>query len=174
MIEGCGRRHFPEDAMKSPKNILVPIDMSVLSITGLQYAEDIAEHFEATITVLYVADPDDPSEKTIGTGVEADARIKQNVAHLLLDHNVVSTSLNIEIRRGSPAIEIVKASRELKSDLIVMCTHGRSGLSHMLMGSVAEKVVRTAICPVLTIKPDEFTELINITTEDIATGLHLE
>jgi len=160
--------------MKSPRNILVPIDMSVLSITGLQYAEDISEHFGSTITVLYVADTDDPLEKARGSAKEAEAKIKQAVAHLLLDHNVVTTSLNIEVRHGSPAHEIVKASRELHSDLIVMCTHGRSGLSHMLMGSVAEKVVRTAICPVLTIKPDEFSELINITDEDITSGLHLE
>ncbi|GJQ21070.1 MAG: universal stress protein [Bacteroidia bacterium] len=160
--------------MKSPKNILVPIDMSVLSITGLQYAEDIAEHFGSTITVLYVAGPDELSEQEHGPAKEAEAKIKQAIAHLLLDHNVVTTSLKIEIRRGSPAQEIVKASRELHSDLIVMCTHGRSGLSHMLMGSVAEKVVRTALCPVLTIKPDEFSELVNVTDEDITNGLHLE
>lgn len=160
--------------MKTPRNILVPIDMSVLSITGLQYAEDIAEHFGATITVLYVAEPGEPLDKKHGTDQENDARLKQAVSHLLLDHNVVSTSLKIEIRRGSPAQEIVRASRELHADLIIMCTHGRSGLSHMLMGSVAEKVVRLAFCPVLTIKPDEFTELVNITSDDVASGLHIE
>lgn len=159
--------------MKSPRNILVPIDMSVLSITALQYAEDIAEHFEAEITVVFVAEIDDPHSTFRKAGKENDKVIKSALSHLLLDHNVVTQSLKIEIRHGSPAAEIVKASRELHTDLIIMCTHGRSGLSHMLMGSVAEKVVRLATCPVLTIKPDEFRELVNLTQDDVADGLHL-
>ncbi len=159
--------------MKSPKRILVPIDMSVLSITALQYAEDIAEHFQAEITVLYVAETDDPQAKFRKAGNENDKAIKSSLSHLLLDHNVVTQSLRIEIRHGSPAAEIVKATIDLPTDLIIMCTHGRSGLSHMLMGSVAEKVVRLAACPVLTIKPEEFRELVNLTQEDVADGLHL-
>lgn len=159
--------------MKLPKNILVPIDMSVLSITALQYAEDIAEHFEAEITVLYVSEIDDPTTKFRKTGKDNDKVIKAALSHLLLDHNVVTQSLRIEIRHGSPAAEIVKATNDLHTDLIIMCTHGRSGLSHMLMGSVAEKVVRLAACPVLTIKPDEFRELVNLTQDDVADGLHL-
>jgi len=92
---------------------------------------------------------------------------------MLLDHNVVSQSMRIEIRHGSPAEKIVSSVPELHADLIVMCTHGRSGLSHILMGSVAEKVVRNASCPVLTLKPDEFREVINVTQEDVTEGLHL-
>jgi nucleotide-binding universal stress UspA family protein len=159
--------------MKSPKNILVPIDMSVLSITALQYAEDIADHFDAEITVVFVSEIDDPHAKFRKAGKDNDKVIKSALSHLLLDHNVVTQSLKIEIRHGSAAAEIVKASRDLRSDLIIMCTHGRSGLSHMLMGSVAEKVVRLAACPVLTIKPDEFRELVNLTQDDVADGLHL-
>ncbi|MEX2190602.1 MAG: universal stress protein, partial [Bacteroidota bacterium] len=142
-------------------------------ITALQYAEDIAEHFGAEITVLFVAEIDDPQAKFRKAGKENDKVIKSALAHLLLDHNVVTQSLKIEIRHGSPAAEIVKASRDLHTDLIIMCTHGRSGFSHMLMGSVAEKTVRLAACPVLTIKPDEFRELVNLTEEDVADGLHL-
>jgi nucleotide-binding universal stress UspA family protein len=160
--------------MKIPKNILVPIDMSVLSITGLQYAEEIGEHFGAKITVLHVSETDAPDARKRAYSPETDKVIKSALSHLLIDHNVVSQSLAIEIRHGSPATEIVRASRELHSDLIIMCTHGRSGLSHMLLGSVAEKVVRLAGCPVLTIKPDEFRELVNLTQEDLADGLHLK
>lgn len=158
--------------MKSPKNIMVPIDMSVLSITALQYAEEVADLFGAEITVLHVAE-DDETKKRV-KGVDADKLVKSAVSHLLLDHNVVTKSIRIEVRRGNPAAEIVKASRDLHTDLIIMCTHGRSGLSHMLMGSVAEKIVRLAACPVLTIKPDEFRELINVTENDVTQGLHLE
>jgi len=159
--------------MKSPKNILVPIDMSVLSITALQYAEDIAHHFGAEITVVFVTETGDSQAKLQNKGKENDKVIKSALGHLLLDHNVVTQSLNIEIRHGAPATEIVKASHDLQTDLIIMCTHGRGGLSHMLMGSVAEKVVRQAACPVLTIKPDEFRELVNLTQDDVADGLHL-
>ncbi len=164
--------------MKAPTRILVPIDMSVFSVTALQYAQDIAEHFGAEIVVVHIAEGDEPAalisknEKNV-TEEEINRRMRSAVAHLLLDHNVVTQSLRIEIRHGAPAQEIVAAAKDLRSDLIVMCTHGRSGVSHILMGSVAEKVVRNASCPVLTLKPDEFRELINVTQEDIAEGLHL-
>ncbi|MBI2620253.1 MAG: universal stress protein [Ignavibacteriales bacterium] len=157
--------------MKPPKHILVPVDMSVFSITALQYAQDIAELFEADVTIVHVAENGE-KEKTRSHS-DADPRLKSTIAHLLMDRNLVTRSVTIEIRHGSPAQEIVKASRDLNTDLVVMCTHGRSGLSHMLMGSVAEKVVRTAACPVLTLKPDEFRELINVTDEDIKESLHL-
>lgn len=162
--------------MKSPERILVPIDMSVFSITALQYAEDIAEHFGAEIVVVHIVERDETATKGMEpktTGPEVEQRIKSTVARMLLDHNVVRQSLRIEVRHGSPAQEIVKASQDLRADLIIMCTHGRSGLSHVLMGSVAEKVVRHASCPVLTIKPDEFSELINVTEDDVSEGLHL-
>jgi nucleotide-binding universal stress UspA family protein len=165
--------------MKAPTRILVPIDMSVFSVTALQYAQDMAEHFGAEIVVLHIAEEDDiaaripKKEREKMSPQELDQRMKSVVAHMLLDHNVVTQSLRIEIRHGSPAEEIVKAAPVVHADLIVMCTHGRSGVSHLLMGSVAEKVVRNATCPVLTLKPDEFYEVINVTQDDIVEGLHL-
>src|SRR5690606_7416239 len=59
------------------------------------------------------------------------------------------------VRQGTPHIEIVQYAKELDIDLIVITTHGRTGLAHALMGSVAERIVRTAPCPVLTIHPTE-------------------
>jgi len=56
---------------------------------------------------------------------------------------------------GTPFLEIIKAAKQKEVDLIVMATHGRSGLSHILFGSVAEKVVRKSTCPVLSIRPPE-------------------
>lgn len=165
--------------MKAPSRILVPIDMSVFSVTALRYAQDIAEHFGAEIVVVHIAEDDDVAariskkEREQMGLPEIDQRLKSGIAHMLLDHNVVTHSLRIEIRHGSPAQEIVASVADLHADLIVMCTHGRSGLSHVLMGSVAEKVVRSAACPVLTVKPDEFREVINVTQEDITEGLHL-
>jgi nucleotide-binding universal stress UspA family protein len=65
--------------------------------------------------------------------------------------------LEVEIihKVGIPFVEIIRAAKEKKTDLIVMATHGRSGLSHILFGSVAEKVVRKSTCPVLSIRPRE-------------------
>ncbi len=157
--------------MKAPKQILVPVDMSAFSITALQYAQDIAEVFGAEVTIVHVAE--EPEKEKSKAGQKTDQALRSMISHLLIDHNLVSRSVKIEIRRGSPAKEIVKTARDISTDLIVMCTHGRSGLSHMLMGSVAEKVVRLAPCPVLTVKPDEFRELVNVTDEDISEGLHL-
>lgn len=157
--------------MKAPEKILVPIDMSAFSISALQYAQDIAEVFGAEVTIVHVAEDADKGKGK--TGANDDQKLKSMISHLLMDHNLVTRSVRIEIRRGSAAREIVKASNDLVTDLVVMCTHGRSGLSHMLMGSVAERVVRLAACPVLTIKPDEFRELVNLTDEDITEGLHL-
>lgn len=165
--------------MKAPTRILVPIDMSVFSVTALQYAQDIAEHFGAEIVVLHIAEEDDiaaripKKEREKLPQEELDQRLKSIVAHMLLDHNVVTQSMRIEIRHGSPPEEIVNCVPGLHVDLIIMCTHGRSGVSHLLMGSVAEKVVRNATCPVLTLKPDEFREVINVTQDDIIEGLHL-
>lgn len=165
--------------MKAPTRILVPIDMSVFSVTALQYAEDIGEHFGAEIVVLHIAEEDDiaaripKKEREQMSPKELDQRMKSIIAHMLLDHNVVTQSMRIEILHGSPAEEIVNAVPVLHADLIVMCTHGRSGVSHLLMGSVTEKVVRNATCPVLTLKPDEFREIINVTQDDITEGLHL-
>lgn len=157
--------------MKAPKTILVPIDMSAYSLVGIQYAQEIAELFDAGIIVLHVDDhhlkstvPPDPRGRQ--------ETITKMVQHLLIDHDLVSHSVQIEVRQGSPAVEIVRAAMALGADLIVMSSHGRSGLRHILMGSVAEKVVRLSKVPVLTIKPDEVRELIDITEEDIAHDLH--
>ena len=61
------------------------------------------------------------------------------------------------LKNGPPFVEIVRYAKEEKFDLIVIGTHGRSGLAHMLLGSVAEKVVRKASCPVLTVRPEDHT-----------------
>lgn len=165
--------------VKPPKKILVPLDMSTFSLSALRYAQDIADYFGAEIIVAHVAEEDEPAAKGYGeptaghTEEDINRRLRSAISHLLMDHNVVTKSLRIEIRQGSPAREIVRLAREISADLIVMSTHGRGGLSHMLLGSVAEKVVRLSSCPVLTVKPDEFRELINVTEDDITAGLHL-
>jgi nucleotide-binding universal stress UspA family protein len=157
--------------MKAPRTILVPIDMSAYSLVGVQYAQEIAVLFNAEIIVLLV--DDHPSKSHLAANKEARrASCVKSIQHLLIDHDLVQHSMKIEIREGSPASEIIRAADSLGADLIVMSTHGRSGLRQILMGSVAEKVVRMARVPVLTVKPEQVCELIEITEEDVAHDLH--
>ena len=156
--------------MKALRTILVPVDMSAYSLVGIQYAQEIAELFNADVVVVNV---DDPHSRTSIVPDEKSRRetIVKMIQHILIDHDLVSKSLQIVVRHGSPAVEIVRAAQEMGVDLIVMSTHGRSGLSHILLGSVAEKVVRLSKVPVLTVKPEEMRELIDISEEDIAHDL---
>jgi nucleotide-binding universal stress UspA family protein len=76
------------------------------------------------------------------------------------------------VRRGDPAAEIVRLAEHDKAGLILMATHGRTGLAHVFLGSVAEKVVRTSHIPVLTVKPPEMRQPA-ISTEDVREQLHI-
>jgi len=167
--------------MKTPKKILIPVDLSLYSLVAVQYGQDIAQLFDAEVTLVNVNERERHAEATPQSPDFSDQheperrkRIMEIIQHLLVDHNLVARSVRIEVRFGSPVREIVKVSEEIHADLIVMSTHGRTGLRHVLVGSVAEKVVRFARCPVLTVKPDEVRELIDLTENDVALTLHLQ
>jgi nucleotide-binding universal stress UspA family protein len=162
--------------MKALQKILIPIDLSTCSLVGVQYGQEIAELFDVEITLLYVDDAHMKSQsKPINQDEAAESHRRRElvrlIQQLLINNNLVWRNMRIEIRFGSAAPEIVKAARALHADLIVMSTHGRTGLRHVLIGSIAEKVVRLAPCPVLTVKPEEMKELINITEEDVLLSL---
>lgn len=163
--------------MRAPKNILIPIDLSSYSLVAVQYGQEVAELFDAEIVLLHVDGNDRNKQQSASPTAPHETRRKELVEiiqRLLINHNLVQRSLKIEVRFGSPVREIIHAAEELQADLIVMSTHGRTGLRHVLMGSVAEKVVRFAKCPVLTVKPEEICELIDITEEDVVLSLHLQ
>ena len=102
-----------------------------------------------------VADP----YAAYGLPADFDDRMRASAERALLDlpnpEWASSKRVVRGLRQGSPFVEIVQSARENKIDLIVMGTHGRSGVQHMLIGSVAEKVVRKAGCPVLTVRPPD-------------------
>ena len=165
--------------MTTPKHILVPIDHSLFSLAALQYAEEVAKLFQARITVLHVMER---AERQAGgtdlrsrekTETSVADRMRGQISNLLIEYNLVPQSLRIEIRSGHADREILACARELHVDLIVMSTHGRTGLRHVLIGSVAEKIVRSARCPVLTVKPEEFRELVDLTENDVSDSLHI-
>jgi nucleotide-binding universal stress UspA family protein len=150
--------------MTSPKtflrHILVPHDFSETGEHALTFALDLAEPLVARATVLHVyevpvfAFPESPVVTTDLAG-----QIEQ-AARRALDRVVArarrpGVTIDAVLRQGTIWSEIQAAAGEAKVDLIVMGTHGRRGLSRALLGSVAEKVVRTAPCPVLTVRGPE-------------------
>lgn len=141
-------------------NILVPTDFSDTSDAALDFARAIAENFGASLHLLHVFE--DPLA-TGAFGAEAyapippatrDALIEDaaaRLAHRLPPADELRYGGTTEIVGGVSAPTIVEYARKHGVDLIVMGTHGRTGMAHLLMGSVAERVVRCAECPVLTV-----------------------
>jgi len=142
------------------KRILVPVDFSGDSLNALAYARDFAKPFGAELLILSVVEP-------IYYATPADMYVPSPNVAMMLDEQRRSAEQQLQrigadlkkrrqrfrtaVKVGSAAQVIVDTAKK-GADMIIMATHGRTGLAHMLMGSVAEKVVRTAACPVLTVR----------------------
>ncbi len=135
------------------KKILFPTDYSPASNAALRYAVSLAKPSRATLLIVYV---EPPSLPPVGASPpECPTREEEaSLANMLQSLGDDGHAPAHEIRklRGDPATEIVRLAKEEQADLIVMATAGRSGLRRVLMGSVAEAIVREAPCPVLTLK----------------------
>jgi nucleotide-binding universal stress UspA family protein len=141
------------------RSILVPSDFSASSDHAILYATALASRLRASLHVIHVLDgfvsvhkpwdPDagEPAVRHERLYQQARRRLAASVARL--PQHVPAT---FEVRSGTAAGEIAKAAIDYGADLIVMGTHGRSGLQHVVLGSVAEDVIRRAVCPVLTIR----------------------
>jgi universal stress protein A len=145
--------------MPAISKILVPIDFSPHSAEATSWAVDLARRYDATVTLLHVfqpfaiALPDNLSVSSGGRLAEVLAAADEALAQAQADlAETQQVSARTRLRHGQPVVEIVEQAREGGYDLIVMGTHGRTGLEHALLGSVAEKVVRKAACPVLTVR----------------------
>ena len=145
--------------MTDPKRILVPLDFSEQSLRALAYAKTLAKPFAASLDLLhvvpnpYIADPSGlytPLPQNFLDELEQDARTRLN--EVLTSDERKAFSVRSIVKVGDPLFEIVEYVRLERGDLIVMGTHGRTGISHLFLGSVAERVVRTAPCPVLTVR----------------------
>jgi len=147
--------------MISIKNILSPIDYSIFSERALTYAIEFAEKYKAKLYLIRVLDIGiyeiDDTELYSVNIVEKETidKLRKRLLRCVNEETKGRISVEAIIVQGVPFSEIIKASKEYKIDLIVLGTHGRTGLSHAIMGSVAEKVVRKAPCPVLTIRHPE-------------------
>ena len=142
--------------MKKIEKILAPTDLSDLSGLGVSYALELARGWGASVTVYYVADAAELSTykaRSLDGLIERHQQslsqfLKQNFADLPASVEVAS-----KVELGTPASNIVAEAEKSGYDLIVMSTHGRTGVAHMLMGSVTEQVLRNATCPVFSVRP---------------------
>jgi nucleotide-binding universal stress UspA family protein len=137
------------------KRILVATDFGPAAEAALTYGRALARNFGATLTVIHVA------ENFFLRATTADPHaLKAALARRLEERLTVADRSALQARAvldtsDQPADAITTYAKQAEIDLIVMGTHGRDGLTHLLVGSVAERVVRTASCPVLTVKHPE-------------------
>jgi nucleotide-binding universal stress UspA family protein len=144
------------------KRILVPIDFSDESLRALDYAVELAQPFGATLTVLFALEriqfvemghvygaPVSPLKLIEEQRRSARAELAQLAERLA---SARATEVRTLLREGTPHRVIVDAAKRPGADLIVMGTHGRTGMSRLLLGSVTELVIRHAHCPVLTVR----------------------
>jgi nucleotide-binding universal stress UspA family protein len=148
--------------MLNIRAILVAADFSAASEKAFQLARALASDYQARLIVLHVATPppfvttgelERVLQRPDGYLAELEGRFREQERQLRLVYAAGSPArVEFRVESGDPAVEILAVSREAACDLIVMGTHGRTGLGPLLMGSVTEQVVRKAACPVLTVK----------------------
>jgi len=153
-----GRSAVPAEIML--KRILVPIDFFDCSLDAVEYAAQVAKDSGAAIKLLHVMEPVSYGlDFTLGEAASLARMRERLLRHLeeltaaLVAEGISTTNL---IRGGIPRDSILEESRQWASDLIVMGTHGRRGISHFFNGSVAEAVLRRADCPILAIRSPKF------------------
>jgi len=152
--------------------ILAPTDLSRYSGFAMEWAAYLAQCLQAELVLLHVLTDEEGRiiEEVVGEGavvqvpkgirqdVVADRQKKLRMQYEMVVPRELQASLKVEemVRIGVPFLEVVKVAKDKDVDLIVMGTHGRTGLAHALIGSVAEKVVHHAHCGVLTVKHPQY------------------
>ncbi|MDR4508138.1 MAG: universal stress protein [Candidatus Brocadiaceae bacterium] len=144
------------------KRILFPTDFSPCAEHALQYALTFASEHKAKLYVIHVL-ADFYAPELFGVEVypvppdfeKMEAEAKKALQGMIPERFKKALEVENSIVQGTPFFEIIKCAKKNQIDLITIATHGRKGISHVLMGSTAEKVVRMAPCPVLTVKHPE-------------------
>ena len=144
------------------KRILVPIDFSEHSKNALKYAVPFAEKFNASVDLIYVVEPTIyPADFSFGQigfpNVEEELRTRggDELENLIIKEIAGKVFSRKIVRTGKPFYEINQYALEENISLIIIATHGHTGMEHILFGSTAEKVVRKAPCPVLVVRSGE-------------------
>lgn len=145
--------------MLTMKKILIPIDFSEYSKDALSYAVEFNRSFAAHILLIYVVEPVIyPADFSFGQvalpSMELELRERGQTQLDTLIKNEIPGDMSASgiVRSGKPFVEIIKTAREEAVDLIIIATHGHTGIEHILFGSTAEKVIRKSPCPVLSIR----------------------
>jgi nucleotide-binding universal stress UspA family protein len=148
----------PESIMKPFSKILVPVDFSPHSREATLYAVDLARRYSAPITLVHAYQPIVyalPESYVVYTPNQLAnilTELQKQLAAAKVDAELAgATKVDTSVLQGDVASQIVQCAVDGGHDLIVMGTHGRTGPAHLLLGSIAEKVVRRAPCPVLTV-----------------------
>ena len=141
------------------KTILFPTDFSNGARAAMDHAISLAKDYDAKLVLLYVIQDISIAEWYIPSTISAGELVEdmQKSAWQEMDKWIAEVSKQVKdvekmVVRGVPFVEIIQTAKERNADLIVIGTHGRTGIDHMLFGSTAEKVVRKAACPVLTVR----------------------
>ncbi|QDU64719.1 Putative universal stress protein [Planctomycetes bacterium Pan216] len=145
------------------KRICCPIDFSDAATHSLRYGLTLAQQFGAQLHLLHVVQDIMPTVAEPGMAIlpsdelirNLEAGAKEGLEKAIPEDWEHSVDLLHVVRQGLPFHEICRYAKQEEVDLIILGTHGRSGLAHFLMGSVAERVVRAAPCPVLTVRNPE-------------------
>jgi len=144
--------------MTTVSKILAPVDFSSGSTAAVEYAATLAQALQSTVTLFHVYQMPDLMDSIVpGADSAVDDEKDRALAQGWLEklraeaQKHMDVEMRMVVEHGSPVHEIVSFSRDGGFDMVVMGTHGRTWLRHALMGSVAEAVVRRALCPVLTI-----------------------
>jgi len=149
-----------EEILMEIRLILAPTDFSEFSKQALRSALELAQTFEAKLLLLNVVEPPPyPIEGIVPSNLGAnllddlERRASDELAAVIPEAQGTKVDITRRGVVGIPYRKIIEVAEEEKADLIIVATHGRTGLSHLIIGSVAERIVRTAPCPVLTIRP---------------------
>lgn len=144
------------------KRILVPVDFSDSSSKAIRYGAEFAQRFGAELILVHILElPFYPVEQGLGMvppGMpdevipEVESRLAEERAAAGVD---AAIAVRLIVREGKPFVELIRLAREESVDLIIIPTHGRTGLPHLLIGSTAERVATQATCPVLVMRDQE-------------------
>ena len=140
------------------RNILVPHDFSESSEAAMRYGMELARMFGATLHIVHISEKarfEMATEFPLGLDMSLEDAIRERLSKIMKNREQLELKPTFLVLSGAPSIEIVRYANDHAINLIVMGTHGRGPVAHALMGSVAEKVVRHAPCPVLTVRHPE-------------------
>ena len=141
------------------KTILFPTDFSNGARAAMDHAISLAKDYNAKLVLLYVIQDISIAEWYIPSSISVTDLVEDMQKSAWNEMNKWNTEVSAKVKdvekmvvRGVPFVEIIKTAKNKNADLVVIGTHGRTGIDHMLFGSTAEKVVRKSPCPVLTVR----------------------